>query len=507
MRRAFALLVVVAVVGASVVAGNSVNTETVEMTPIPRPVEYAADMDKPVPFDSSTVVTVDCPDMDAVRWLDAHFAAWYGPNAPSVKAGVAAFAVPEGEEAYTLIADASGVRIAARTLAGVRYAAYTIRQLAIAKRGTLKTAGRLLPTLKVTDRPALKFRAVHLCWFPDTQKIQIERAIRLAALLKFNYAIIEPWGTFKSETNPWFGWPDAPLTKAEIARLVALGRDLGITLVPQLNAFGHASSSRACTLQHATLDLDPDYEPLFEPGGWNWCLTNPEAQKKLREIVVELHDAFGRPPFFHLGCDEAQPPTCPACRKVPYGDLVCRHVAGLAEFVASRGARAMIWHDMLLKSGDPRWKGFTACGTDETVKLADLLPKDVVVCDWEYGERDTDLDRWPTAEHLLGKGLTVATSPFLNWKNCGKQAEYIAKHGGFGYVQTTWNCLRGNNWVATFRCGSCAAWGTPDVGSPPQYDSHFANALRLVGHDMKVADRENTGLVNHQTPASWTEGH
>ena len=38
-------------------------------------------------------------------------------------------------------------------------------------------------------------------------------------------------------------------------------------------------------------------------------------------------------------------------------------------------------------------------------------------------------------------------------------------------------------------------------------DSHFANALRLVGHDMKVADRENTGLVNHQTPASWTEGH
>jgi len=288
---------------------------------------------------------------------------------------------------------------------------------------------------------------------------------------------------------------------------VAIGKDLGVTLVPQLNAFGHASSSRACTLKHATLDLKPEYEPLFEPGGWNWCLTNPAAQAKLREIIDELHEAFGRPPFFHLGCDEAQPPSCPECRKVPYGDLVCRHIVGLAEFVASCGARAMIWHDMLLKEGDPRWKGFTACGTDETVKLADLLPKDVVVCDWEYGNRDKDLDNWPTAEYLLGKGLTVATSPFVNWKTFSKQAEYIAKHGGFGYVQTTWNNLRGNSWVAMFRCGACAAWGTPDVGCPPQYDSYFAVALRLVGQDMGVKNRENTGLVNHQTPASWTEGN
>ena len=106
------------------------------------------------------------------------------------------------------------------------------------------------------------------------------------------------------------------------------------------------------------LDVAPEYEPLFEPGGWNWCLTNPEAQRVLRELIVEMHEDFGNPPYFHLGCDEAQPPSCPECRKRPYGELICEHISRLADFVKSRGACAMIWHDMLLDSGDPRWQGF-----------------------------------------------------------------------------------------------------------------------------------------------------
>lgn len=46
------------------------------------------------------------------------------------------------------------------------------------------------------------------------------------------------------------------------------------------------------------------------------------------------------------------------------------------------GARAMIWHDMLLDRNDPRWKGFVKFGSKLTARLADTLPKDVVVCDF-----------------------------------------------------------------------------------------------------------------------------
>ena len=508
------LLLAYVVVASAVFAGNEANPDAIELAPLPMPVEFKSDMDSPVAFDASTTVALDCPDAKGAEWLAAHFREWYGKDAPKVVAANLStfqpFNFSTSQEAYAVRADASGVKISARTLAGVRWAAYTLRQLAISKRGTFKTEGRILPSLAISDAPHLKFRAVHLCWFPEVRPQQMERAIRLAALLKFNYAIIEPWGMYRSERHPWWHWPNPTMTKTEVRRLVRIGQDLGITLVPQINAFGHASSSRSCTLKHMVLDVAPEYEPLFEPGGWNWCLTNPEAQRVLRELIAEMHEDFGNPPYFHLGCDEAQPPSCPECRKRPYGELVCEHISGLADFVKSRGACAMIWHDMLLDRGDPRWKGFVKCGSKTTATLADTLPKDVIICDWQYSYGDMKETRkdWPTMGYFNEKGFPVAGCPWMNYNAMKPMADYIAKIGGFGIVETTWHHLRGSDWVRMFRYGASAAWGTPvrgtgGHGATPQFDTEFAVPLRLVGHDMKSTDYLDTGHLNYQVPPGW----
>ena len=497
----------------SAYAGNVANPDAVELMPLPMPAEFSCDMDAPVAFDASASVMVACSDAEAVAWLERHFAEWYGDQAPKVAAGGRASPQtawedvhpPVGDEAYAVSADASGIRIAANALAGVRWAAYTIRQLAIAKRGTFKTAGHILPALKVVDRPHLAFRAVHLCWFPEVRPVQMERAIRLAALLKFNYAIIEPWGMYASEKHPWWHWPNPTMTKDEVSRLAAIGRDLGITLIPQINVYGHATSSRSCTVKHAVLDLHPEYEPLFEPGGWNWCLSNPETQRVLRELIAEMHDDFGRPPYFHLGCDEAQPPSCPECRKTPYAELVCRHIANLADFVKARGARAMIWHDMLLERDDPRWKGYVRHGTKTTATLADTLPKDVIICDWQYSYGDMKESRkeWPTMAYFKEKGFPVAGCPWMNYNAMKPMADYIAGIGGFGFIETTWHHLRGADWVKMYKFASAAAWGTDVPKRPPMYDTAFGTALRLVGQDMKVTDYLDTGHLNYQVPPAW----
>ena len=502
----------------AVFADNRANPDAIELMPLPAPVKFTSDMDHPVAFDATATVEVICPDVAAADWLGRHFAEWYGVHAPKVAAARSSATggdedtqerVPPGDEAYTIsAASAGGIRIAANTIAGVRWAAYTLRQLAIAKRGTFRTEGRLLPTLKITDYPHLAFRAVHLCWFPEIRPQQMERAIRLAALLKFNHAIIEPWGMYASEKHPWWHWPDPTMTKDEVRRLVAIGRDLGITLIPQINAYGHATSSRTCTIKHSALDLQPEYEPLFEPGGWNWCLSNPETQRVLRELIVELLGDFGNPPYIHLGCDEAQPPTCPECRKRPYGDLVCEHISGLTAVAREHGAKAMVWHDMLLNRHDPRWKGYVAFGSKITATLADTLPKDVVVCDWQYGNmKDKDKD-WPTMAYFKEKGFPVAGCPFDNYNAMRPMADFLAKIGGFGYIQTTWHHLRGADWTKMYRYGASAAWGT-DVrgkgshGATPLFDTEFAIPLRLVGHDMKVTNYLDTGRLNHQVPPSW----
>ena len=248
------------------------------------------------------------------------------------------------------------------------------------------------------------------------------------------------------------------------------------------------------------LDITPEYEPLFEPGGWNWCLSNPETQRVLRELIAEMHENFGNPPYFHLGCDEAQAQTCPECVKTPNSVLVCRHITGLAEFVKSRGARPMIWHDMLLARGDPRWKGFVHCGNKETATLADTLPKDVIICDWQYSYGDMKEKRmdWPTMAYFKEKGFPVAGCPWRNYNAMKPMADYISKIGGFGFIETTWHHLRGSEWQQMYMSASRAAWGS-DVS----HGVSFQTSLRLVGHDMKVTDYLDTGYLNYQVPPGW----
>lgn len=507
MKKSVFVLLILA--GWGSFAGNEANPDAVVVKPLPLPAKFESDMDHPLVFDRSrrfVVAVASAAEREvSVAWANRHLSIWFPVTSP-VAVSAPADPVAGGEEAYAIRADEAGIRISANGFRGVRLALYTLRQLVIAKRGTLKTEGYLVPRLNIEDRPAMAFRALHLCWFPETKPLQIERAIRLAALLKYNYVIIEPWGTYESAKYPWFGWAtEKTMTKREIRRLVEIGRDLGVTLVPQLNVFGHATLAGTSSLKHAVLDLTPEYEPLFEPGGWNWCLSNPEAQKVLRELVAELHEDFGRPPFFHLGCDEAQTPSCPECRRRPYGEMFCEHVLAMVEYVRGLGARSMMWHDMMLRGEDPRWQGFYAFGSESTVKLLDRLPKDVIICDWQY-KRPNDLDKskWPTLEHLIGHGNTVVACPWRNYDSVAEQGRYIAEHGGFGFVQTTWGYLFGMDWTKMFSAGAAVSWSlnldqsTNAHGGFPLFNSRFANLMRMAGRDAAVKDYVDTGTFNRQ---------
>lgn len=503
------------------VAGAQSRTETTRLRPLPLPVVFESDVERARAFDGTLrigLAVADAKDRgEALAWLNARLAEWFPVSAQTAAViDGGAKTVQGGDEAYAVTADESGVTIAANTLKGVRLALYTIRQLVIAKRGTLKTEGYVIPRLRIEDRPVLGFRALHLCWFPETTAVQMERSIRLAALLKYNHVIVEPWGTYESARYPWWGWAtEKVMSKREIRRLVGIGRDLGVTLIPQLNAFGHASLAGPGTLKHAVLDVHPEYEPLFEPGGWNWCLTNPEAQKVIRGLIDEMHEDFGRPPFFHIGCDEAQPPSCPECCRRQYGELVCEHVLSIVDYVRSLGARTMMWHDMMILEDDPRWRGFYAFGSAETVKLLDLLPQDVVICDWQYKHPpELDVTEWPTLGHLLGKGRIVAACSWQNFDSVAEQGRYLIGHGGYGFIQTTWGWLNGPNWTKMFSAGAAVAWGTPldgaleSHGGIPLFNTRFANLMRMAGRDAGVGAYTDTGTYNYQVaPRSNWKGN
>ena len=450
---------------------------------------------------------------EAVAWANDRLVEWFGgrhgwfgrlfasPNVPEAKA-LAWSGEPTGEEGYELVAAPGGVTVRADTLQGVRYALYTLRQTTMAARGGMTTDHYILPGLRVKDAPKLKFRGIHIPWGLNQGLTEIEKRVRLAAYLKYNYAVIEPWGTFRSERYPWWGWKEGRMTPDAVRRLVKVAKEVGITLCPQIPAFGHASMGITSPGKHAVLDAHPEYEPLFESlNGWNWCLSNPKSLEVLTGLAEELIELFDHPPYFHVGCDEAAPPNCPLCLASDYRKLVVRHIHNLHDMLAKRGARMMLWHDMFLKSGDPRWKDFYANGSQETADALADLPRDIVICDWFYG-KDAKPD-YPSLKMFKKLGFTVVTCPWYELKGTEAQCKFAASNGVDGVLSTTWGAGEGKTkgrYYANFFAGTaCHAWSLQYPESDRwkwHYDLSMIKMLREVAWDMGLEDYNDTGTFN-----------
>ena len=406
-----------------------------------------------------------------------------------------------GGEAYRVGISKDALVIAAGTTAGAENALKTLRQLAEARPGTEKLAGYILESAEIDDAPALAFRGVHLCVFPETPLWDIEKKLRLAASLKLNHAVIEFWGTFPFASHPEFGWPEHRLDRAELERVLRVGREAGLTLIPQYNILGHATGCRIASGKHCVLDHHPEFEPLFEPDGWCWCLTNPATRRILADLVTELHEFFGSPGFFHLGCDEAGGiASCRECRKHPVRELVRDHLNFFRDLLAARHARPIIWHDMLVEKGDPRWKGFTACSVPEN-GLAEFyreLSHDFVIADWQYGfscgEGETE-PRWPTVRFFAGENFDVLVCPWLNVPGTKSLGKLAAEKKLFGMLATTWHISHNRQLSATVAAPAATAWN-PDAGMG--FLAPLARQMRFVARDMGIADYDRSGFCTRQ---------
>ncbi len=424
------------------------------------------------------------------------FKAWFGVS-PDLKPAKAA-QVPQKPDAYRIIAARGSLTIEAADAGGARNALRTLRQLAEPVRGTREVKAYFLPELVIDDAPAMAFRGMHICWFPENTPVQIERYIRLAAYYKLNAVVLEPWGTFVSEKHPELAWPGSSMTVQEVRRLVKIASGLGVTLIPQFNLFGHAAGSRVGSGKHVVMDLHPELQPLFEPFGWTWCLSNPETASLIEEVVVEMHEAFGRPPYFHAGCDEAEDMgTCAVCRRTDYTAVVQKFLTRIHGALAARGCKMMVWHDMLVSAGDKRWKGYVANGSAQSEALLDALPKDLIICDWQYDAPKKN-ETWPTLRYFKSKGFPVMACPWENAAGYRSLGALVRQEGLAGMLCTTWHHLYGSGMQQIYFRAAHATWGTEPAGG--HENLVFTQHLRQVGWDIPVKVYEDTGTYNTQLP-------
>lgn len=408
-------------------------------------------------------------------------------------------------DAYEISADSETLSLESSDMGGAENALKTARQLSESERGGEEFAAYVLPQMKISDEPSMRFRGIHICHFPESTFYEFVRAIRLAAYYKLNYAVIEFWGTYPFKDYPELSWEEHALSRAQIREIKAAADEAGITLIPQFNMLGHASGARELTGKHCALYKSPKLQNHFEPEGWSWCISNPKTIEMLKGAMEDLRQSFGNPPFFHIGFDESyEVGTCALCRKTGTpAELIKRHVLSLREAAKANGARLIMWHDMLLDREDKRWENYNVCGRarQNLSKLHAELPRDIVIADWQYGyPKQNDRENvWPTAKYFSENGFDTLLCPWLNQKGIIAQGKFARENGLFGMLQTTWGQLRGRQMQYIFSQIAASAWGAPAMSFEDRRNRmSFNHHIQQMDWDMKCARYTDSGYSNNE---------
>jgi hypothetical protein len=290
------------------------------------------------------------------------------------------------------------------------------------------------------------WRGVHLSAHNDQQVGQLIEALPKLSAAGVNVLVVEVDYNFDFQSHPEMRSGQG-VTKARAQELTQAAHAQSIRVIPQLNCLGHQSWSRTTgTLlaKHPEFDETPGQFP-DNKGIYcrSWCPQNPEVNEVVFALIDELVDAF-EADAFHVGMDEVFLVASEYCSRCKGGDpakLFAKAVNDLyGHIVGRRKIEMLMWGDRLLEAkttGNSEWEA----AKNGTQGASDLIPKDIIVCDWHYGKRAD----YPSVPVLLKKGFRV-------WPSGWQPLEASLAFSAFarqqkdkrlvGYLSTTWGKVR-----------------------------------------------------------------
>jgi hypothetical protein len=337
-----------------------------------------------------------------------------------------------------------------------------------------------IPGVWIADWPQLAFRGVHLCIFPNTELAAIRQAILWAGRFKCNAVVVEPWASLRSRRRPETAYPHA-YSPEEIRPLVLLGRALHLEMTPMLNSWGHASGMRSRSGEHVVLDRFPEFRDLYEADGWSFRLANPAIYGHLFDRYEELLELFGPVRYFHVGLDEAWGHLGPVQVYLPPGkqphELAAEHILKLHQYFAQRNVQLLMWHDMLVRRGDPELGGAGPASSIppyNTHLALEKLPRDIIIAAWNYEVATA----WPIPKYFRDKGFPVVVCPWKTRRNTIFLVNLAKELDLLGVLATTWDSLDVS--LPSVAQAAVLAWEEPksDLGRIP-FDHWLAEIRKL----------------------------
>jgi N-acetyl-beta-hexosaminidase len=246
-----------------------------------------------------------------------------------------------------------------------------------------------------------------------------------------------------------------PLTPADIKKIVDACSQHHIGLIPQINLLGHQSwANKPEKLIEAYPEFDETpWVKMPEKYEWpnadslyckSYCPLHPGVHNIVFDLMDELCDAF-KSTTFHAGMDEVfyiGTDKCPRCKGKDKAELFANELKTIRDHLATKNRKLWIWGDRLI-DGKQTGLGIWEASGNGTAPAIDLLPKDVVICDWHYERADK------TPVYFATKGFPVIT---CTWNRPAVAAQQVKdmiefrnsatekmKERYLGIMQTVWS--------------------------------------------------------------------
>jgi len=248
------------------------------------------------------------------------------------------------------------------------------------------------------------------------------------------------------------------LSKKDVKKIVEACKEHNIAIIPQINLLGHqswASKLGSLLKVYPEFDETPWVKMPATAAEYKWpnadglycksyCPLHPGVHKVVFDVIDEVLDAFDAKAF-HAGMDEVfylGDTKCPRCAGRDKAVLFANEVQTIRDHLAEKGRDLWIWGDRLI-DGHTTGIGEWAASYNDTWKAVDLIPRDVVICDWQY-DRDNQ-----TAVYFALKGLRVVTCAWNRPKVALSQVDNFYKSRAisgreirprfYGIAETVWS--------------------------------------------------------------------
>jgi len=274
------------------------------------------------------------------------------------------------------------------------------------------------------------------------------------AARKINTLILRVDYNYQYESHPELR-DSIALSKEDVKKLVAVCRKNNIRIIPQVNLLGHQSwAGKIGNLLKVYPEFD-ETPSVKMPEKYVWpnadglycksyCPLQPDVHNVVFSIVDEICDVF-EADAFHAGMDEVfyiGQRECPRCSGKDPAELFAGEVRTIHDHLALEGRELWIWGDRLI-DGKTTGLGEWEASYNNTFRAVDIIPRDVIICDWHYERPDQ------TPVYFAMKGFGVVTCPWRMPENAVLQVQDMVKfreHSTpemkekfMGMVQTVWS--------------------------------------------------------------------